>query len=351
MAIFDKNLFDIPPIRSFTDCAQKYQYLKELCSKYRGIVQFQHLGTSEENRDICAVILGTGKKRISILSGSHSDEPVGSETIFYLIAFLLENHHSDPAFLKRYSFYFIPHINPDGERKNWNWISRWPDISAYLQYAFRELPGRDIEFGYPAMRPENEAAAKFLRQNAPFDAHISLHGMGFAEGIMLLLERSSLDRTASLQHKFLHLASKFDLPLHDQDRHGEKGFSYIGPGFTTTPESKAMQQFFLQQNNPAMANKFKLNSMEFVQSLGGDPFCLVTELPLFVINLRLPENKSGIPAAYFKFRDEKTGLQQKLQNGDAIEKELAEFDITPLPLEIAIYLQLATIELVLETID
>ncbi len=351
MSFFDEKLFDIPASHGFTTSAEKSVILKKLCQIQPESARFSTIGNSEEHRDIDAFILGKGPNHISILSGAHADEPAGSETIFHLLRFLLTKTAQNTAILQKYTFYFLPHINPDGEARNREWISQWPQVEAYLQHAQRELPGRDLEFGYPDLRMENNAVARFLKCHAPFRGHFSLHGMGFAEGCMLLIERSWIERTKKLRQDFIDITKQLGLPLHDHDRQGEKGFTHIAPGFTTTPESGAMQQFFLRQNDVETATKFRLSSMEFVRSLGGDPFCMVTELPLFIIDLTLPEHRPGWPAAYLKFRAAKAGLLQKVRAGASIAKELATFQIRHLPLPTAMFVQLKTIESALETIE
>ena len=351
MALFDKSLFDIDHNIAFSDSAAKRKLLAQLCSVNPEIAHLITIGRSEENREITAVVLGHGSRRISMLSGSHADEPVGAETLCHFIQHILANLPNNLALLEKYTFFILPHINPDGEARNKNWIQRWPRVESYLQNVVRELPGRDMEFGYPDLRLENSAVAKFLASHAPFDAHFSLHGMGFAEGCMLLIQPSWIDRTQKLRQQFIAITEQVGLPLHDHDRAGEKGFIHISPGFTTTPNSVAMQNFFHQQNDAAMAAKFKLSSMEYIRSLGADPFCMVTELPLFVINAKFAQHRPGFPAAYLKFRETVPHILQKLKKGEPVVKDLASFQIQHLPLPGAMQIQLRTIEAAIEILE
>jgi hypothetical protein len=238
------------------------------------------IGRSEEGRPILGIVMGTGSRHVSLISGSHSDEPVGSETLRLLVDHLARET-SD--LLDRFTFHIVAHTNPDGEAKQQRWIERWPDPLALWQHVVREPPGRDVEFGYPELRPENRAVAAFLAEAGSYALHLSLHGMTVAEGGWHLIERSWVDRTAGLRREYGRAMKAAGLGLFDWDRHGEKGFEYIGPGFATTPRSDAMKRFFNEQGDPDMAAKFGLNSMEYVRSLGGDPLCMVTELPLFVV--------------------------------------------------------------------
>lgn len=229
------------------------------------------IGHSEEGRAIIAFELGDGPRRASLLGGAHADEPIGPRTLRGL----------DCA-PDGWSFFVVPDVNPDGAERNRGWFDQWPDIDAYRAGRLREPPGRDVEFGYPAMRPENAAVAAYLSEHDPFDLHMSFHGMGEAPGALLLIDKRWIDRTEDLRTKYATALTDAGLPLMDVDRGGEKGFTYIAPGFWTTPESSAMRAFFEERGDPKTAATFHLNSMEFVRSLGGDPLCLVTEIPLFV---------------------------------------------------------------------
>jgi hypothetical protein len=314
--------------------------------------QWLEIGKSEERRPIYGAILGNGPQSVSLIAGSHSDEPVGPETLRTLISHIDILEETNPELFDRFTFLVIPHINPDGEAENWKWIKDWPDLHSFIRHAYRELPGRDLEFGYPEMRVENRVVSSFLRQHAPVDLHMSLHGMAFSEGVMLLIDRHWIDRTKTLRNKFIEFVGQRDLPLHDHDRGGEKGFKYIGPGFTTTPEGRAMKKHFMEQGDPNTAVKFHLSSMEYVRTFGGDPLCLVTELPLFLVHFAGDRpTKRGIPEAYLEWKNKFPLLRAKLDRDESIENVLQPFHIQSLSLLTAINIQLRTIELALQTID
>ena len=350
MHILPSGIFEISRNAVFDQVNNHQNNIAALCTHSSANAELIVIGKSEQARDIFAIRLGKGPIKISLLSGSHSDEPVGTETLSHFIQYLIQNAAQNPHLFEQYTFHILPHLNPDGAVHNQKWIAAWPDLRAYLLHAFRELPGRDVEFGYPDMRLENIAASDYLQKHAPFDLHMSLHGMGFSEGAMLLIERSWIEKTDHLRKRFVNSVHGAGLGLHAHDRHGEKGFTYIGPGFTTTPESPAMRQFFLEKNDKEMANKFHQNSMEFVRSLGGNPLCLVTELPLFCINKKFPDHAPGYPVAYLRFNQEKANILAALQKGQSIESTINEFNIEPVPLHKAMTLQLQAIDAALEII-
>lgn len=310
---------------------------------------FHDIGTSEEGRPLAGVVLGKGPCPVSLIAGNHADEPVGPETLYTLILELLDAPDEAAAWLERFTFAIVPHTNPDGAARNWPWVDRWPDLAAYLRHRVREEPGRDLEFGFPDMRPENQHVANFLRALGPFDLHMSLHGMGASEGAMLLINRPWTFRTQGLRDAFREAAAAMDLRMHDHNRKGEKGFFWIEPGFTTTPRGDAMRTFFRARGDEAMAERFHQSSMEFVMDLGGDPLCLVTELPLFLVHN--PDPTPGVPDRYLALKARLPEARRRLVQDTPIADLLDPFAIEPLPLPTAMTLQLRALELGLEAVQ
>lgn len=294
------------------------------------------------------IVVGSGPRTVSLIAGNHADEPVGPETLRTFVLKALTNRDEMAQWFERFQFVIVPHTNPDGEVRNRAWIESWPDPKAYLRDAVREKPGRDLEYGYPSMRPENEHVADFLREHGPFDLHASLHGMSAGEGVLLLINRDWTFRTQDLRDAFVEAAAARDLRMHDHNRKGEKGFFWIEPGFQTTPRGDAMRTYFRAQNNSEMARRFHDSSMEFVQSLGGDPLALVTEIPLFEVKNETPT--PGRPDRYLELRDRLPEIRARLRREQDVDDLLAPFDLRPVPLTAAMQLQLRAIELGLETV-
>ena len=96
--------------------------IKAICAVHPDIAHYHELGTSEEGRLLYAVTLGKGPLKASLIAGSHADEPVGPETLRLLIVKSLENRKMLQELFSQVQFIIIPHINPDGEAKNWRWI-------------------------------------------------------------------------------------------------------------------------------------------------------------------------------------------------------------------------------------
>jgi hypothetical protein len=316
------------------------------------------IGRSREGRYLQAHRLGHGPRRISLIGGCHADEPVGPATLRRLVAWLAALPPSHPL-LTAATWYVVPHVNPDGEKRNAAWSAvtlrraadgrrgapdRVFDLALYLRHVVRELPGDDMEFGFPrdaadlGARPENRAVADFLAGGAPFDLHGSFHGMAFATGPWFLLEPAWIERTATLRDRVRAAVDALGYQPFDVDRHGEKGFRRIDLGFTTRPDSRAMAAWFLAQDDAASAALFRPSSMEHVRALGGDPLTLVTEMPLF---LRAPNaGEEDGPAADRALRAD---LARAAAAGgdDALRARAAELGVRGMPIGDQMRLQLA----------
>ena len=324
--------------------------IREACARNADIATFHRLGSSEEGRPLYGVVLGKGPQTISLIAGAHADEPVGTATLRILVLEALRCRDEWDDLWKTFRFVIVPQINPDGEVRNQGWIAQWPRLDTFLQHVDREPPGRDLEFGFPAMRLENRLVAAFLREHAPMHLHMSLHGMAFSEGAMLLIERHWAGRTQALRDAFATAVAEAGMLLHDHNRKGEKGFFYIEPGFTTTPEGAAMRAHFRSLGDETMAARFHDSSMEFVRSLGGDPLCLVTELPLFLVERREP-HEPGHPAAYLAFKEILPECKLRMQRGEPMDALVQPFGIQAVDLREAIRLQLKSIQVGLERVE
>ena len=226
-----------------------------------------------------------------MLAGCHADEPVGPRLLRHLVTYLAGLPADDPL-LVHIDWWIVPDINPDGALRNSAWQAPNADVydlATYLRHVQRELPGDDIEFGFPrdagdvAARPENRGVFAWWQSDPrPFVLHLSLHGMMRGAGPWFLLERDWAARASLLQQRLLSAVDALGYLPHDVERHGEKGFHRIARGFCARPDSRAMAAHFNALGDAATAELFRPSSMEAVRSLGGDPLTMVSEMPLFV---------------------------------------------------------------------
>ncbi len=247
------------------------------------------IGHSRQGRPIPAYRIGHGPIQVSLLGGCHADEPVGPRFLRRLVRHLAST--DGEALRDAATWLIIPHVNPDGAEANAAWqapdATRY-DFATWLRHRVRELPGDDVEFGFPRSeedlkaRPENRAAWDFWREGAPYDLHVSLHGMSVAAGPYFLVERGWWPRFRPVARRLARDVEARGSALHDVERHGEKGFHRLERGFCSRPDSRAMRRHFENLNDPTTAARFRPSSMEAVRALSGDTLTLVTEMPLFI---------------------------------------------------------------------
>lgn len=341
--------------------------LRDACEANPDLASFEIIGKSEEGRPIAGITLGSGPRLVTLVAGAHADEPIGPETLRHLIVDGLGSRDWGAevgglaSLFERVTFRIIPHVNPDAEARNQPWISRWNALAEnpaallglFLHERRREPPGRDIEFGYPAMRAENRAATEFLfAPGPPLAIHASLHGMAVSEGALLLIEKEWLrsPRCAPLRDGFVRAARAAGLRLHDHDRGGDKGFRYGGPGFWSTPEGAAMRAHFDAIGDTETASLFHRSSMEqAIHVSGGHPLCLVTELPLFVLGAEYP-HEPGIAALSAEFARTRPDLLQAATEADGqarLGEAVERFGIWTLGPTTAVRLHLTVLDLAL----
>jgi len=309
----------------------------------------RELGRSREGRSIAGYRFGRGPRKVSLISGCHGDEPVGGRLLNQLVLFLAQCPDDHPM-LVQYQWWIIPDANPDAGVRNRSWSSSGEsafDPVTYLRNVVRELPGDDIEFGFPRSgsdslaRPENRALAAWWQSDArPFVLHASLHGMAFAGGPWFLVEPAWAERFEPLQQRCSAETTQLGYRLHDVQRHGEKGFTRLARGFCTRPDSLSMARYFLEKNDEETAARFRPNSMEFMRALGGDPITLVSEMPLFLVPGMGEVIEPSDPVAD-GWKETLAICQSLVTSGDStsLAAALAAAGITAMPIEDQMKLQ------------
>ncbi len=307
------------------------------------------IGESREGRTLYGFEFGAGERHVSITAGSHADEPIGPMTAQCLFWHVRDYF---PKLLETFRFHVVPDMNPDGAERNREWFSNPIEMYDYLNNVIRELPGGDIEFGFGDdgdERPENKAAMAFFEGHGSYAAHFSLHGLGFAEGAWCLICKEWAQKATAYMDSFAELCRKLNFPRHDIDRRGDKGFVRIGKGYTTTPHSGPMKQFFLDKDDPETAAKFKPTSMQFIQSMGGDPLCIVSELPLFYIGKSSPD-LDHLTTTEAKNTLTEIRAKHRTLNVGHLEAMCEHYDVKSTPIDLQIRLQTGMIVLALEEI-
>jgi hypothetical protein len=307
---------------------------------------FFEIGYSQKGQKIYGIKIGSGALKVSIIAGCHADEPAGPFMLKYFLLWLKQTS-SGNELLKKWTFFIIPQMNPDGALNNKEWMSLPISLKMYLKESSRELPGDDIEFGFPEssndinIRPENKAAADFLGSQGPIHAHFSLHSLGLGGGVWFLIGENNCKDSFQLQAKLKGVSEKFGLPLYDIDRKGEKGFYRLSPGFSTTPNSVAVKKYLIDHDQVELANKIKLSSMEFIEKLGGEPLMVVSEIPNFVSPfLQTIKNEEDQQLKQFILYElQKSKLELKKGNENVFNDVVEQFSITPISIKDQVRIQ------------
>ena len=92
-----------------------FKDIEGLFSKYESKFEVSQIGSSEENRPIMQLKIGTGSKKILLWSQMHGNESTGTRALFDLFNCILNS--TDIIFtkiLETCTLVFIPMLNPDG---------------------------------------------------------------------------------------------------------------------------------------------------------------------------------------------------------------------------------------------
>lgn len=162
------------------------------CTHYPDFHIFS-IGKSLSGRDIFAIKLGRGSRRLFLSGAYHGTEHLTAKVLVRFASDLADGKISDIA-LDDISLYIVPMVNPDGNEiaalgRYWQANARGVDINHNFD-ALWEL-SREVIFAegvtvpgptkypgaFPESEPETRAVADFVRANR-FDSVMALHSQG-----------------------------------------------------------------------------------------------------------------------------------------------------------------------------
>lgn len=138
------TLFFLKPTSSYASDVvnpkQVYTYemmvrdIKELTNRYPDIIQHKIIGTSEYNRPIYAVSLGTGNAHTFINGSHHAREWITTNLNMYMIEQYAKMYSGNQSFgnynvkkvLDETTIWFVPMVNPDGVTLQQFGLSKFP---------------------------------------------------------------------------------------------------------------------------------------------------------------------------------------------------------------------------------
>ena len=99
------------------------QGLRRLANRYSEKISIREIGSSNQNRPIFAVEVGSGDKHVMALGQQHGDEMIApAEGLLSVANFFAMNESSAERILDEVTLHLIPRVNPDGfvARQRWN---------------------------------------------------------------------------------------------------------------------------------------------------------------------------------------------------------------------------------------
>jgi len=96
------------------------EHISPLINQYKNSFEISEIGTSELGQKISMLKIGYGKKIVLGWSQMHGNEATTTKAIFDFLKLIAEKKiykNEISEFLKTYSFYVIPILNPDGAQK------------------------------------------------------------------------------------------------------------------------------------------------------------------------------------------------------------------------------------------
>ena len=90
------------------------ELLEKAITKFDKSIEKYEIGRSVKGLPIIELKIGNGKKNIFMWSQMHGNETSTTRAIFKLIPWLLNTSQSE--YLKTFSIYIIPQLNPDGAK-------------------------------------------------------------------------------------------------------------------------------------------------------------------------------------------------------------------------------------------
>lgn len=120
ISIYLHNKYNQFKFKNYNNKLFQYQDLVNNIKKYKNICKITKIGLSIENRYIFELSLHTNdinKKKIFIWSQMHGNETTGTLSIFDILNFFNQKNELSYFLKKKFNFYFLPMVNPDGAEK------------------------------------------------------------------------------------------------------------------------------------------------------------------------------------------------------------------------------------------
>lgn len=175
------------------DYATLTKELNEFRTKHPEIPVFS-IGKSVEERNLYAIRLGSGTKRVFFHGVHHGMEWLTAKLLMEFAKDLGDGLYDADTLWKKSTLYLVPMVNPDGVEiaksgKPWQANARGVDLNHNYDALWHRSKLAEVEYGitepgptrysgaYPESEPETKALVNFTRQNS-FDLTLAFHSQG-----------------------------------------------------------------------------------------------------------------------------------------------------------------------------
>jgi hypothetical protein len=130
------NYYDKFKLSNYRHKLFTYDNLIHLINRYKYIFNIDVIGKSIEDKNIYEISLHQNKynNNIMIFSQMHGDETTGTYSIFDVLNFFSQKSDLSLFLMKKFNFYFIPMLNPDGAEKFIRYNAIGVDINRDAKY-------------------------------------------------------------------------------------------------------------------------------------------------------------------------------------------------------------------------
>ncbi len=152
------------------------------------------IGKSLEGRNLYAIRLGNGEKRVFFHGAHHGMEWLTAKLLIQFAMDIADGLHDANILLKKSTLYLVPMVNPDGVEiaksgKHWQANARGVDLNHNYDALWHLSKKAEAELGilgpgptrfsgeFPESEPEVKALVNFTRQNS-FDLTLAFHSQG-----------------------------------------------------------------------------------------------------------------------------------------------------------------------------
>ncbi|MFF3242497.1 M14 family zinc carboxypeptidase [Streptomyces sp. NPDC002870] len=248
--------------------------IEELVRDFPEQCRLRRVGSSRQGEPLTLLSVGHGQEQVLVVGGPHPNEPIGLLTVVHLAKLVAENEEARG----RYTWNFIPCLDPDATRLNEGWFAGPYTIRHYHERFYRPALAEQPEWTFPVledgayfdrMLPETQALARVVDELKPRLSY-SLHNADFG-GVFYILNRN-LPGAAEALGK-VSAKRGVELSLGPMDT---LGWPEAGTAVYLMPEAKALAAAAARADGTAA---FGSSSSHYAERHGATT--LVAEAPLW----------------------------------------------------------------------